>query len=313
MNRRISFLAVGAGLMLLGPVAKDASAQRPYYESDRDSYYGSRNRPLEGRRFETMRALAHYLDERSQAALRTAVAASQRGAQGRSILPPVRDFARRADAFHTMMDSYETRRRDVPPQVDDLIRRARQINGRLGTTSVAASTRSDWTEVIEVLDLMKRVTAGEDVQVPPAHAGFEDYDRDYGMFGNARRTSNEVGTGFGWQGTRLAEFRRLAVELADATLRAHQLAETNRASINIRQQEFLAELRRFAERAHAVRTQADNRELNRRDIVPIVNQFLQDARATDRSLRDTRVHPAVLDQWARTIEVLNRMVEAARD
>lgn len=310
MNARISFMAVSAGLLLIGPAVQDAAAQT--YGRDRDVYYGTRNRPLEGRRFETMRALAHYLDERSQAALRTAVEDSRRGAQGRRVLPMVRDFARRADAFHTMMDNYETRRRDVPSQVNDLILRARRVNERMGTTYVAGSTRSEWTDVIEVLDLMKRVTAGQDVQVPTAHGRFEDYDRDYGMFGDTRRTSNEVGSGFGWQGTRLAEFRRLAVELAENSLRAHQIAEATGGN-TIRQREFLAELRRFAERAHAVRTQADNREVNRRDIIPIVNQLLQDARATDRSLRDTRVFPQVLDQWSRTIDVLNRMVDVARD
>ena len=308
MNRRFSFLAVGAGLMLLGPAAQNASAQR-----DRDVYYGTRNRPLEGRRFETMRALAHYLDQRAQEALPTAVADSRRGAQGRRILPYVRDFARRADAFHTMMDNYETRRRDVPPQVNDLIMRARRINSRLGTTYIAQSTREEWTDVIEVLDRMRRVTAGQDVEVPRARGGFEDHDRDYGMFGDTRRTSNDVGGGFGWQGSRLAEFRQLAQELDQAALRSHQLAETNRASLSVRQQEFLSELRRFAERAHAVRLQADAREVNRREIVPIVNTLLQDARATDRSLRDTRVFPQVLDQWSRTIDVLNRMVDAARD
>lgn len=311
MNAKISFMAASAGLLLLGPAVQNAAAQT--YGRDRDVYYGTRTRPLEGRRFETMRALAHYLDERSQEALRTAVDDSRRGAQGRRILPLVRDFARRADAFHTMMDNYETRRRDVPPQVNDLIMRARRVNERIGTTYVSGSTRLEWTDVIDVLDRMKRLTAGEDVQVPMARGGFEDHDRDYGMFGDTRRTSNDARPNYGWQGTRLAEFRSLAQELDEAALRTHQIAETNRASFSVRQQEFLSELRRLAERAHAVRVQADAREVNRREIIPIVNTLLQDARATDRSLRDTRVFPQVIEQWSRTIDVLNRMVEASRD
>jgi hypothetical protein len=307
MNARSSILAASAGLLLLGPAAQNVAAQR-----DRDVYYGTRTRPLEGRRFETMRALAHYLDQSAQEALRQATEDSRRGAQGRRILPLVRDFARRADAFHTMMDNYETRRRDVPPQVNDLIMRARTVNSRLGTTYVAGTTRLEWTHVIDVLDRMKRLTAGEDVQVPQARRGFEDYDRDYGMFGDVRRESDDDSMRFGWQGARRSEFRRLAQELADNALRAHQIAENNRAT-SVRHQEFLSELRRFAERTHAVRTQADNNQVNRREMVPIVNQLLQDARSTDRSLRDTRVFPQVLDQWSRTIDVLNRMVEAVRD
>ena len=175
-------------------------------------------------------------------------------------------------------------------------------------------TRSEWTDVIDVLERMRRLMAGQEVDVPTARGGFEDYDRDYGMFGNARGASDDDGGArYGWQGSRLAEFRRLAQELDEAALRTHQIAETNRASFSVRQQEFLSELRRLSERAHAVRVQADAREVNRREIIPIVNTLLQDARATDRSLRDTRVFPQVIEQWSRTIDVLNRMVEASRD
>jgi len=303
MSARNSFLAVGTGLMLLGPVALPASAQ---------VVYGSRNRPFEGRRYETMRALAHYLDETAQNALQTAVADARRGASERSLLPAFRDFAQRADRFHTEMDNYETNRRDVAPRVSDLIQRARRVNERLPGTYLATSTREDWTNVVDVLDRMKRVMAGQDVEVPMAHGGFEDYDRDYGMFG-VRRTGDSGGSAFGWQGNRLADFRSLARDLDESALRSHQIAEQNRANYSARQQEFLSDLRRFAERSHAVRVQADNRDVSRRDIAPIVNQLLQDARATDRSLRDTRVFPQVWDQWTRTIDVLNRMADLARD
>ena len=305
MSARNSFLAVGAGLMLMGPAAQLASAQ---------VVYGTRNRPFEGRRYETMRALAHYLDETAQNALRTATADARRGASERRLLPDIRDFARRADRFHTEMDNYQTDRRDVAPRVSDLIQRARRVNDRLPGTYLATSTREDWTNVVDVLDRMKRVMAGQDVDVPMAHGGFEDYDRDYGMFGGVRRTGSSGGSGFGgWQGSRLADFRRLAQELDESALRSHQIAEQNRASYGIRQQEFLSELRRFAERSHEVRVQADNRDVNRRDIAPIVNQLLQDARATDRSLRETRVFQPVWEQWTRTIDVLNRMADLARD
>jgi hypothetical protein len=305
MNAKISFLAVSAGLILSGTAVQTASAQ--------GVIYGTRNRPLEGRRYETMRALAHYLDQTAQSALQTAQSDARRGASERRVLPLIRDFARRADAFHGVMDNYETSRRDVPPQVSDLILRARRVNERMGGTYLAASTRQDWSNVIDVLDRMKRLMAGQDVQVPDAHAGFKDYDRDYGMFGGVRRTGDEGGSLSGWAGTRLADFRNLARDLDESALRAHQIAETNRANYTNRQQDFLSDLRRFAERAHAVRLQADAREVNRREIAPIVNQLLQDARATDRSLRDTRVFPQVWDQWTRTIDVLNRMSDLARD
>ena len=305
MKTKISFLAAGAGFILLGCAVQTASAQ--------SWIYGTRNSPLEGRRYETMRALAHYLDETSQSALQTAVDDAQQGASERRVLPLVRDFARRAEAFHSQMDNYEATRQDVPPRVIDLITRARRVNDRFNAAYVADSTREDWANVIDVLDRMKRLMAGEEVQVPPAHAGFKDYDRDYGMFGGVRRTGGDAGASvLGLSGSQLEDFRRLAHDLDDSALRSHQIAETNRANYTMSQQQFLSDLRRFAGRAHDVHARADAGDVNPREIGPIVNQLLQDARATDRSLRQTRVFPEVWDQWAQTIDILDRMSALVR-
>jgi hypothetical protein len=273
--------------------------------------YGTRERPLEGRRYETMRALAHYLDETAQSALDTFTEAAARRSGERRLLPQVRDFARRADSFHALMDNYEATRRDVPPQVNDLLSRARRINSRLGSTYIARSTREGWTDVIDVMDRMKRVVAGENVEVPMAHGNLEDYDRDYGMFGDVRRTRGD-GSALGLTGYRLEQFQRLAHELDRNALRSHQIAETNRANYSARQEEFLSDLRRFAERAHDVHVRADADTVDPRQMAPIVSRLLQDARDTDRSLRDTRVFPEVWDQWSETINVLNQMVELVR-
>ena len=303
MKTRISFLAASAGLILLGSTVP-ASAQR--------AVYGTRNSPFEGRRYETMRALAHYLDETSQSALQTAVEDARRGASERRVLPLVRDFARRADEFHKQMDNYEATRQDVPPRVIDLITRARRVNDRFGTAYVGDSTRQDWISVIDVLDRMKRLMAGEDVQVPVAHGRLDDYDRDYGMFGGVRRTGDTGGSRLGLSGSRLADFRRLAQYLDESALRSQQIAETNRADYPMGQQDFLSDLRRFAERAHDVHLRADAGDVNPREIGPIVNQLLQDARATDRSLRSTRALPQLWDQWTRTIDTLDSMSALVR-
>ena len=111
MKPRTTFLAASAGILLLGAGVPIASAQA--------DIYGTRQRPLEGRRYETMRALAHYLDESSQSALDTFTEAAKNRSGERKMLPQVQDFARRADSFHSMMDNYEANRRDVPPQVKE--------------------------------------------------------------------------------------------------------------------------------------------------------------------------------------------------
>ena len=303
MKRNISFLTAGLGLILIGS-AVPASAQR--------AVYGTRNSPFEGRRYETMRALAHYLDETAQDALQTAVEDARAGASERRVLPLIRDFARRADDFHKLMDNYEATRQDVPPRVTDLITRARRVNDRMGTSYVAGTTRQDWVQVVDVLDRMKRLMGGEDVQVPVAHGRLDDYDRDYGMFGGVRRTGDEGGSPLGLSGTRLADFRRLAIYLDESTQRSQQLAEGSRVSYGGRQEQFLSDLRRFGERAHDVRLRADAGEVNPREMRPIVSQLLQDARTTDRSLRDTRAFPEVWDQWTRTIDTLDKMAVLVR-
>ena len=301
MKAKNSLLMLSAGILLLGSAVPAVNAQTVVY--------GTRSRPLEGRRYETMRALAHYLDETAQYALETAVDDAQSGAQGRSLLPLVRDFARRADAFHSLMDNYEATRRDVPPRVTDLVTRARRINSRLQTTYIAPSTLEDWTGVIDVLDRMKRLMGGENVEVPVAHGDLEDYDRDYGTFGGVERTGGTGGSAFDLSGYRLEEFRRLAHDLDQDALRSHQIAETNRVNYSSRQQEFLSDLRRFAERAHDVHVRADEGRVDPREMAPIVSRLLQDARDTDRSLRDTRVFPEVWDQWSETLDVLSRMAD----
>ena len=304
MKRAISFLALGAGIILLGAAARDAVAQ--------GGYYGTRTRPLEGRRYESMRALSHYLDQTTQDALQMATIDARRGRSERSVLPAIRDFARRADEFHGLMDKYEATRQDVPNRVIDLITRARRVNDRVSTGYAADTTQKEWANVIDVLDRMKRLMAGEDVQVPPAHAGFEDYDRDYGMFGGVRRTGDTGGSVVGLSGSRLESFRRLAIYLDESTQRSRQLAETNRVNYTARQEQFLSDLRRFGERAHDVRLRADAGEVNPREMRPIVSQLLQDAQATDRSLRETRVFPQVWDQWTRTIDTLDKMAVLVR-
>lgn len=311
MNGKNLFWALSAaGALLLGPAIQAASAQ----ESTR---WGDRQRPLEGRRYETMRALAHYLDETAQDALQTAIDDSRQGSSSRRVIPSLRDFARRADDFHRLVDDYEATRFDIPPRVNDLISRARRVNARLRTAYAEQSTREDWNNVIDVLDRMRQLMAGQDVQVPAAHGDFEDYDRDYGPFrdthGGVARTGDMGGSVIGLRGQQLQEFRRLAHELDTSALRAHQLAETSMASHSHRHQQFLADLRRFAERAQDIHKRADNNIVDPRDIGPIVNKLLTDARSTDRSLRETRVFPEVWDQWTRTIDVLNRMADLVRD
>src|SRR5258708_31576562 len=77
--------------------------------------FGTRERPLQGRQFEKMRALAHYLDEASQDASSTAAdRISGRSRTTRDLLASLDSFSQRATDFHERMDTYNENPSDRP-------------------------------------------------------------------------------------------------------------------------------------------------------------------------------------------------------
>ena len=88
MRKNTLFLvAAGAAGALLGLSWQAGSAESPY---------GTRDRPLEGQRYETLRALANRLDETARGALEGAAAEARRGASSSEedrFMPSIRSFA----------------------------------------------------------------------------------------------------------------------------------------------------------------------------------------------------------------------------
>jgi hypothetical protein len=312
--KQICLVSAGASLLLMGLSVASASPQ---------VVYGTYEQPLEGRRYETMRALAHYLDETAQDAMAGVVQARRRGtATDRRYITSVRDFARQAERFHQRMDDYEVQSFDIPDEVDYLIARARRVNQQLRQARAFESTYGDWTNVIDVLNRMRRLLNGEEVEVPPAHDEYGDYNRDYGYLrgggigtrGNpsydSRIPSHDTG-GSTLTGARLQQFRELAHQLDTNAAQALQAAERT-VSTTDRARGILADLRHFAAQAGDVHRRSDANELATRDIQPIVNHLLEDARIADRSMRDARLFSDAWDEWARTIDTLNRMADLLR-
>ena len=97
MRTHIKRMALAAAsVVALAAGADTASAQ---------TVWGTYEQPLEGRRFETMRALAHYLVEAAQDALAGTLQTRRRGSPtDRRYITAVRDFARQAESLHTRMD-----------------------------------------------------------------------------------------------------------------------------------------------------------------------------------------------------------------
>ena len=164
-----------ASLSLVGPALASAHDVRIQFQ------FGTREHRFEGRRLETMSALAHYLDERTHHAADQAIGSSHRGSHSeRALLTSITHFAEQAGDFHSRMDRYEEQPWEVPAEVSHLNEDARAVNARMRRARVFEHTWDDWDAVLDVLDRMNRLMAGQDVQVPPAHRpGWGDYDRDY--------------------------------------------------------------------------------------------------------------------------------------
>lgn len=153
--------------------------------------YGTQQRPFERRQFQTMRALAHHLDERAQHAAEQATEEAGRG-YGQRYLNSVTEFAQRAHDFHTRMDNYREQPWEVPREVQQLNDQARIVSNRLRRNHTFRATWNDWDGALDVLALMNRVMAGENVSVPPAHRmGWSDHDRDYGPWRHGNWDGND--------------------------------------------------------------------------------------------------------------------------
>jgi hypothetical protein len=269
---------VAAGVVV-GPSLQTASAETPY---------ATREGPIEGQRYETLRALAHHLDETARGALEGATDDARHGASSAArFVSSIRSFARGADDFHRMVENYRTSPFDVPVQVDDLTVLARQMNDRIRSARTLESTYDDWDAILDVLARMRLLLAGRDVEVPAAHVVAA------------------------LSGSRLQEFRQLVHDLEVSATGAHARAKRDVGDYRGRGQQFLGELNYFATRSRDLHTRTDA-DVDPQQIGPIVDDLLQEARQADRRMRDAQVFTQVWDDSGRTITILQRMASLVR-
>lgn len=256
-----------------------------------EAAYGTRDRPLEGQRYETLRALANHLDETTRGALEGAADQAHRGASSSEedrFLPSIRAFARGAESFHRRVDGYRTSAFEVPAQVDALTTQARQVNDRIRAAHALENSYDDWDAILEDLQRMSLLLAGRDVEVPAAHVVAE------------------------LSGSRLQEFRQLASELEGSATEAHALAKRDVGQYRGRGEQFLGELYYFEVQSRELHGRADAAQVRPQQIGPVVDRMLEDARLADRRMRDARVFTSVWDDSGRTITLLRRMAGLVR-
>jgi len=283
MRKNTLFLvAAGAAGALLGLSWQAGSAESPY---------GTRDRPLEGQRYETLRALANRLDETARGALEGAADDARRGASSSEedrFLSSIRSFARGADDFHRMVDGYRTTPFDVPAGLQSLTTRARQLSDRIRAARALENTYDDWDAILDVLERMRLLLAGREVEVPAAHVVAA------------------------LSGSRLQEFRQLAQELDISATQAHEQAKRDVGEYKARGRQFLGELYYFQVQSRDLHVRADAAPVNPQQIGPIVDRLLGEARQADRRMRDARVFTSVWDGSGRTITILSRMASLVR-
>ena len=250
---------------------------------------GSAARPLDARRYETMRSLARHLDETAQGLLEGAGDAILSGAQTDArFLPPIRSFARSTRDFRAALDAYPATRFDLAPRVAALAEVSRAVEERLRAAGVLPGTYPEWAAVGEVLERMRLSVAGGEVEVPapylvPALAGEQ-----------------------------LQQFRDLAADLDASAAKAYGRAGQEVGSYAIRGQQFLGELHYFAAVSRDLRARADAGIVNPKSVGPIVDDVLKEAREADRRMREANVFKEVWEDSSRTITILQQMTGLVR-
>lgn len=281
MRTNWCLVAAAAAAVMVGPSRQAGSAE---------SLHGTSERPLEGQRYETLRALAQHLDETAGGALEGAADdAQQAGSSAEArFLASIRSFARHADDFHRMVDNYPTSPFEVPAHVVDLATRAHQVNDGIHSAHTLGSTYDDWEAVLDVLERMRLLLVGRDVEVPAAHVVAA------------------------LSGSRLSEFRQLAQRVDISATQAHERAKREVGNYPQRGQQFLGELQYFAAQSRDLRSRADAAQVDPQRIGPIVDRLLEDARQGDRRMRDARAFASVWDDSGRTIVILRQMASLVR-
>jgi hypothetical protein len=253
--------------------------------------YGTRQRPLAGARYQTLRGLAQYLDQTAQGALEGATDDVRHGTAGASeegrFVFSIRSFAREATAFRRRVEGYPQRPFEVPPQVATLTDSSRDVSDRIRAAHALESTYDDWDGVNDALHRMSELLAGRDVEVPSAYVSPA------------------------LSGDRLEQFRRLAHDLEVSTTRAHRMAQRGAGRYD-RGEQFLGELRYFAVQSRDLHLKADGGPIGPQSIGPIVDHLLEEARLADRRMRDAQTFPEVWDDSGRTIVILQRMAMLVR-
>jgi hypothetical protein len=222
-----------------------------------------------------------------------------------SLLNELIDRARR---FRDRMEDYSNPPRYVRTDVDELDRLARDYEYR--TRDIQASQRAvdNWRGALDVIDRMKRVLAGENVDIPPA--GSPTGGSTYPTYPSYPSTGGTYGSVL--SGTALEDFRRTAHEIVVRSSLARDTAERSGTAYSDSERRLLADLSYFVSAARELDTRASGSTVNRQDVRPYVDRLLEDARRLDRAMRDANAYSRVWSDWAEVLRLAQRLSDVVR-
>lgn len=321
------FLAAAAAGVILacGGFASSASAQSLQFR------IGTASRPLQGRSFETMRALSHYLDQLAGHAADEAQQNSHHGsAREASAIRAMTDFATHASDFHERMDNYIDDPWDLPAEIRDLDRRARRVNTQLQRGHFYEHLTGDWYQVIDTLERMKRVLYGQDVDVPVSRYRGRDYDKDYkpvlefnlpahwdtgdrhGHGHDGGATIPVPGGVIYIEGSNLNSVRSDLHNLDERVSRAHEAAEAAMNGNSPANQRFFERIHAFNDRTRELHRYSDMDRINPRELRPLIESLANEARSVDQAMRQSHAIPEVWEEWAAVLQTLDRLMGEVR-
>jgi hypothetical protein len=305
INRKLGVLAAAAvGVLLVG-----GAASSPAFAQSFQFRFGTGNRPLSGRSFETMRALSHYLDQLAEHAATEAEENAHHGdADEASAIGAIISFANQASDFHERMDNYLAHPWDLPREIQDLDRQARNVNRRLLRGHFYEHVTNDWYQVLDTLDRMKRLLYGQDVDVPIARYQGRDYRRDYQPF----LQFNFPGGAFYLEGSNLNSVRSDLHNLDVEVTRAHEVAEAAMNGRSNASQRFFERIHAFNDRTHELHRFSDMDRIDLQDLRPILQRLSSEARGVDQAMRQAHAIPEVWDEWAAVLQTLDRLMDEVR-
>lgn len=135
----------------------------------------------------------------------------------------------------------------------------------------------------------------------PSSGPYGRYDRPY-------YPPQETRTGY-----RQEQFARLAHELEDRAQRAHEIVEEGSARYGPREQEFFARIHHFSDQASRFHRRYEEGDLRGSgQLRGEVQHLLDDARETDRAIRQANVFPDAWNEWQGVVRVLQQMIDMVR-